>query len=128
MVVGIGLDLVDVARVRLLLSRKGDRALRRLFTADEAVYALARPDPAKHLAARLAAKEAGFKALAGTEHARTIAWRELEVASAPGVPPVLQLHGAAARRAAELRVDRVLLTLTHTETTAAAVVILDSDA
>lgn len=126
MVVGLGFDLVDVDRVRLLLARKGDHALERLFTAGEREYSMARPDPALHLAARIAAKEAAFKALAGTVEARGIGWRELEVCSTEGASPELRLHGLAERRAAELGVARVMLTLTHTATTAGAVCVLEN--
>lgn len=124
MVLGIGMDLVDVDRVRRLLQRKGDRALRRLFTSGETEYARAKADPAIHLAARVAAKEAAYKALSGSEIARGVGWREIEVL--PGWDgPTLAFHGLAQRRAEELGVTRVHLTMTHTATTAAAVVLLE---
>ena len=125
MIVGIGIDLVDVARMRQLLERKGDRALRRLFTEGERDYAMAHPEPARQLAARAAAKEAAFKALAGNDLARGIGWRELEVLSRPGRAPALLLHGRAAERANELFVTKVHLSLTHTEGTAGAVVVAE---
>ena len=101
MIVGIGIDLVDIARVDKLLDAKGDRALRRLFTADEVAYALARALPAQHLAARLAAKEAAFKALAGNSLARGIGWREIEVVRTHE-RPTLVFHGRASERVAQL--------------------------
>ena len=125
MITGIGIDLVDIARVGKLLDAKGDRALHRLFTADEVAYALARPLPAQHLAARLAAKEAAFKALAGNTLARGIGWREIEVIRGDE-RPTLAFHGRAADRAAELGVTTVWISLTHTSTTAGAVVVLES--
>jgi holo-[acyl-carrier protein] synthase len=115
-IAGIGLDLVDIARVDKLLDAKGDRALHRLFTADEVAYALARPLPAQHLAARLAAKEAAFKALSG---------REIEVVRGEERPTLL-FHGRAAQRVAELGVTDVWVSLTHSGTTAAAMVVLES--
>ena len=124
MIVGIGVDLVDIARVDKLLDAKGDRALRRLFTTDEVAYALARPLPAQHLAARLAAKEAAFKALAGNSLARGIGWREIEVVRGDE-RPTLVFHGRAAERVAELGVSNVWVSLTHSGTTAAAVVVLE---
>ena len=124
MIVGIGVDLVDIARVDKLLDAKGDRALRRLFTTDEVAYALARPLPAQHLAARLAAKEAAFKALAGNSLARGIGWREIEVVRGDE-RPTLVFHGRAAERVAELGVSSVWVSLTHSGTTAAAVVVLE---
>jgi len=124
-IAGIGIDLVDIARVDKLLDAKGERALLRLFTSDEVAYALARPLPAQHLAARLAAKEAAFKALAGNSLARGIGWREIEVVRGEE-RPTLALHGRAADRAAELGVTSVWISLTHSATTAAAVVVLES--
>jgi holo-[acyl-carrier protein] synthase len=127
MIVGIGIDLVEVERMRRLLDAKGERALMRLFTEGERTYAATHPEPARQLAARVAAKEAGFKALSGNDLARAIGWRELEVVSRKGVAPVLLLHGRALERATELGISRVLLTMTHTDTTAAAFVVAERD-
>ena len=127
-VIGIGIDLVEIERVERLLEWKGDRALKRLFTFREVDYATRRAQPARSYAARLAAKEAGFKALAGSELARAIGWRDLEVLIRSDGSPSLELHGPARRRAAELGITRILLTMTHTNTTAAAVVVLERDA
>lgn len=124
MIAGIGIDLVEIARVERLLESKGERALRRLFTDSEIAYAQGRARPAMHLAARLAAKEAAFKALAGSDDARLIGWREVEVVSQPNGPPSLALHGRAESRALELGVQVVHLSMTHTDHTAGAVVVL----
>ena len=124
-IAGIGIDLVDIARVGRLLDAKGERALRRLFTTSEVEYALSRPLPAQHLAARLAAKEAAFKALAGNSLARGIGWKEIEVVRDDG-RPTLAFHGRAAERVAELGVIDVWVSLTHSGTTAAAMVVLES--
>ncbi len=126
MIVGIGVDLVEIARMRRMLESKGERLLTRLFTRAEREYAESHPEPARQLAARAAAKEAAFKALAGNDLARAIGWRELEVVSRYHQVPVLLLHGRAAQRAAELGVVRVHLSLTHTDTTAGAFVIAES--
>lgn len=126
MIVGIGMDMVEVERMRRLLAEKGERALARLFTAAERVYAESHPEPERQLAARIAAKEAAYKALAGTDLARSIGWRELEVMSTRGHAPELRLHGRAHERATELCVVRVHLTITHTEHMAAATVIVES--
>jgi holo-[acyl-carrier protein] synthase len=125
MIVGIGIDVVDVARMRALLDRKGDRALTRLFTEGERAYAAMHPEPARQLAARVAAKEAAFKALAGNDLARGIGWRELEIVSRTHQAPILLLHGRAYDRASELGVVQVHLSLTHTDTTAAAFVVVE---
>jgi len=126
-VIGIGMDLVEISRVERLMEWKGDRALKRLFTFREVDYAARRAQPARSYAARLAAKEAGFKALAGSEIARAIGWRDLEVVMRSDGSPTLALHGHARRRATELGVTRIHLTLTHTNTTAGAMVVLERD-
>ena len=124
-VIAIGLDLVDIDRVERLLETQGERALKRLFTFREVDYAGRRAQPARSYAARLAAKEAGFKALAGSELARAIGWRDLEVVMHSDGRPSLHLHGPARRRATDLGVTRIHLTLTHTNTTAGAMVVLE---
>lgn len=125
MIAGIGMDLVEIARVERLIAEKGARATSRLFTEGELAYAMARARPAMHLAARLAAKEAAFKALAGSDDARLIGWREVEVVARAGGPPSLAFHGRADFRARELGVQHVHLTMTHTDQTAGAVVFLE---
>ncbi len=125
MIVGIGFDLVAIARVEGMLERKEQRALDRLFTAHEQEYALSRARPAMHLAARLAAKEAVFKALTGSDDAKLIGWKEAEVRRGAEGPPVLHFSGRAEARARELGVTRVHLTLSHTDEIAGAVVVLE---
>ncbi|MES3034482.1 MAG: holo-ACP synthase [Gemmatimonadota bacterium] len=127
MIRGVGMDLADIDRIARLLARHPERARARLFTAGERTYCDRRGAPARHFAARFAAKEAAYKALAGSEEARHIHWQEIEVANSPlDGRPTLLLHGAAARRAAELGVVSIHITLTHSEMVAAAVVVLES--
>ena len=126
MIVGLGIDLVDVSRVERLIARHADRALRRLFTPGEIAYARARARPAMHYAVRLAAKEAAYKALAGNDLARGIGWTELEVVAREGSRPSIELHGVAFTRVQQLGARMVHLSLTHTDTTAAAVVVLEA--
>ena len=128
MIVGIGTDLVEIERVRQLFLRRGDQAAARLFTPGEAAYAHGCADPAPRFAARLAAKEAAYKALSGNVLARAIGWRELEVvALGEGRAPELRLHGTAAERGRELGVARAWLSLTHERGYAAAFVVLERD-
>lgn len=127
MIVGIGVDIVEIERMQKLLDRKGERALTRLFTLGEREYAASHPEPARQLAARVAAKEAAYKALSGNDLARAIGWRELEVTSTRGHGPVLILHGRAQSRATELGVTRVHLSLTHGVHTAVAFVVAERD-
>jgi holo-[acyl-carrier protein] synthase len=125
-VVGIGMDLVEVSRIERMIREKGERALRRLFTPREIEYAARRPHPAQHNAARFAAKEAAYKALSGDDEvARAVGWRDVEVVPTADGRPTLAFHGFAARRAASLGVARALVTLTHTDGVAGAIVVLE---
>jgi holo-[acyl-carrier protein] synthase len=121
-VLGIGIDATDIPRVAEMFARYGDRFLRRVFTDGEIAYCTRHRDPAPHLAARFAAKEAAMKAL-GTGHACGVLWHDIEVVRDAG-PPQLLLHGGAAERARSLLVVRSLLTITHAETIAIAQVML----
>ncbi len=125
MILGVGFDLVDIARVAALLESKGERAIERLFSPGEAAYARARAEPARHFAARFAAKEAVYKALAGSEDARGIGWRDTEVTVAWDGRPQIVLHGRGAERAAALGVVRVHVSLTHADLVAGAMVVLE---
>ncbi len=126
--VGVGVDLVEVSRARAMLADKGAHVFERLLTPLEAEYCRSRPDPAEHVAVRLAAKEAVYKALQGMggEAARAIGWREIEVTRAHDGRPDVTLTGLAAQRAGELGVKRVLLSLSHTHAAAVAVAVLET--
>jgi holo-[acyl-carrier protein] synthase len=124
MILGIGTDLVEIARVQQLVERWGQRALRRLFTAGEVERCGHSRVPAESLAARFAAKEAFFKAI-GTGWGRGVEWKEIEVISAPSGAPELRLSGAAARLAAERGIVRMHLSLSHTDALACAYLILE---
>jgi holo-[acyl-carrier protein] synthase len=125
--IGVGVDLVEVARVTAIIKDKGAHALERLLTPGERAYCDSRPDSATHVAVRLAAKEAVYKAFQGSESARGIGWREIEVTRAADGRPEVELSGVAAARARELGVKRVLLSLSHTHLAAVAVVVLESE-
>jgi holo-[acyl-carrier protein] synthase len=112
MVVGIGIDVVEIARIRRLMERWQDRFLRRVFTDEELAYSLGRHDPAQHLAARFAAKEATLKAL-GTGLSMGVRWRELEVQRGRGEPPRLALSGRTAALGAARGVRTFHVSLTH---------------
>lgn len=124
-VVGVGIDVVDVARARAMLERQGDRLLARTLTAEERAYVLGAGAPAEALAARLAAKEAGYKALQALPGARGVSWQDLEVVRDGNGRPSLALHGLAARLVAEAGPLAFHLSLTHSHTTAAAVVVAE---
>lgn len=120
-VAGIGMDLVDVARARRILARFGERALRRFLTEGEREYVLRQPDPAPSFAARVAAKEAAYKALQSLPEMRGVGWQDLEVSRNAEGRPHLVMRGPAAGVSAEYS---LLLSLTHTDGVAGAVAIL----
>lgn len=124
-VLGVGIDIVPASRIDRLLSRHGGRALERLFTPGERDRAARFAHASLHLAARIAAKEAAYKALSGDGRAHGVGWRDLEVTRHADGRPDLAFHGAAKRRMAELGATRCHLSLTHAGGVAAAVVILE---
>jgi len=121
MILGLGTELVVVARVEALLSRHGERFLNRVFTPTERAECLRRVRPAIHLAARLAAKEAAMKAL-GTGWSLGVRWLDVEVQSRADTPPSLRLDGVARTRADAQGVRQTLLSLSHDGGYAMAVV------
>jgi holo-[acyl-carrier protein] synthase len=120
MIVGLGTDLVEIARFRLAMERRA--ALPdRLFSDDERAYAFRQKDPSKSLAARFGAKEAVMKAMGvGLWKFR---FRDVEVVRAKSGAPSIALTGRAAEMAVERGITAWHLSLTHTETTAMAVAI-----
>ena len=126
MIVGLGIDAVDIDRVERMLADRGERMLARLFSEGERRYVQTKVAPGQHFAVRLAAKEAAYKALAGNELARGIGWRDVEVLTRADGSPELRMHGRAAERFAELGAVRTHVSLTHSQTTAVAVVVLEA--
>jgi holo-[acyl-carrier protein] synthase len=123
-IVGLGTDILEVARLRLAMERRGERLLNRLFTPEERAYCESRVHAAEHFAARFAAKEATMKAL-GTGWRGGIAWRDIEVVREESGRPTLLLAGRAKERADALGVSAAHVTLTHDDTYGMAVVILE---
>ncbi len=125
-IIGVGIDLVRISRVRGILGRWADRFFTRVLSPHETAYCRARRDPAPHVAARFAAKEAAMKALGvGWVGA---SWREVEVVNAPSGQPLLRVSGRAAARMALLGADSALVSLAHDGDYAAAHVILSRNA
>lgn len=122
-VIGLGTDIVSVARIGNLVDRHGARFLDRIYTAAEQ-QVLQRHRPAAHaaLAARWAAKEACVKALG--PRASQIPYRLIEVVKAPSGQPQLALHGVAAQALEAAGASRALVTLSHEHDHAVATVIL----
>jgi len=122
-VLGVGLDLIDVDRIGRSVDRFGDRFLRRIYHPRELEQT--RGDRVQYLAARFAVKEAAFKAL-GTGWAAGVRWVDVEVQNLRSGQPILLLHGQAAARAKWMGADRSHVSITHTAGSAAAVVVLES--
>jgi len=122
-VIGVGIDLVEIARAERMLARKGDQALERILTPGERAYVGGKAQPARHFAARFAAKEAAYKALQALPGARAIGWQDIEVVSTESGRPLVTLHGLAREVARGITLH---LSLTHTDLTAGAVVIAES--
>ena len=110
-IVGLGIDLAEISRVRRLLGKYGDRFRERVFTDHEWEYAHRYVDPSGRLAARFAGKEAVMKSL--YTGWRRLRWKDIEITG--GGPPRVNLNGGAAVRAEMLKVERVLVTITHTD-------------
>ena len=123
-VIGVGVDLVDLERIARLFAHKGEHAMQRFFTDGERAYLATRPDPTGHAAARIAAKEAVYKALQSLEGARGVGWREIEITRDGDGRPAIELHGLAARLAAEHGGLQVQVSLTHSATSAGAVAVV----
>ena len=124
MLIGTGVDLIEVERIAQSIERYGERFLRRVYTDNEIAYCSRKRTSAESFAARFAAKEAGAKAL-GTGISRGVTWNEFEVSHAPGGRPVLELRGRAGFLARELGVRTISLSLTHTASLAMASVVLE---
>ncbi len=124
-VLGVGVDIVETARIQHSLDRFGDRFLHRVFTAGEIAYCQSMKFPARHFAARFAAKESISKAF-GTGIGRTMGWRDIDVHREGSGQPFVVLEGGAKQLAAERGVAVVWISLSHTEHHAVASVVLDS--
>ncbi len=125
MILGTGVDIAEVSRIRESIERFGDRFLRRIFTDGEIRYCEKRAGRYESYAARFAAKEAVLMAL-GRGWSHGIRWRDLEVVRPQGQRPTLQFHGEAAAIAAKLGTKNIALSLTHTSEQALAHVILEN--
>lgn len=125
MILGLGSDLAEVARIRASRERFGERFLHRVYTQAEIDYSMSKANADERLAGRFAAKEAGMKAL-GTGLSGGITWKDLAVSSLPSGKPTLHLSGVARQQADRLGVTRIHLTITHTTGLAMAVVVLES--
>ena len=126
-VIGIGVDLVECARIQHSLDRFGDRFLHRVFTDGEIEYSMSMKFPARHLAARFAAKEAVSKAF-GTGIGKAMGWRDIDVRKKPSGEPYLVFLGQAAQLFKSRGGTSAFITLSHTEQHAMASVVFEGAA
>jgi holo-[acyl-carrier protein] synthase len=124
MIVGTGVDLAEVERIRAAIARYGRKFIDRIYTASEIEYVERKANQYERYAGRFAAKEAGMKAI-GTGWRRGVRWQDFEVANLPSGRPTLKLHGAAAAIAGQIGVKSISLSLTHTAELGMAFVILE---
>jgi holo-[acyl-carrier protein] synthase len=123
-ILGTGIDVAEVDRIRQAIERHGHRFIDRIYTSSEIAYVESKANRFERYAARFAAKEAGMKAI-GTGWKRGVRWQDFEVANLPSGKPTLSLHGVAAEVAANLGVRSVALSMTHTALQGMAIVILE---
>jgi holo-[acyl-carrier protein] synthase len=124
-VIGIGVDLIECARIRHSMDRFGDRFLHRVFTDAEIAYSMSMKFPERHLAARFAGKEAVAKAF-GTGIGKAMGWRNIDIQKKETGEPFLIFSGPAEKFAARRGVTSALITLSHTEHHAVACVVLEA--
>ena len=124
MIIGSGIDMVEIHRIQGSIDRFGSRFLNKVYTKSEQEYCLRKRRAAESFAARFAAKEAGAKAL-GTGISYGVTWLEIEVVREPGGRPTLRFHGRAKQIAEHLGCARAALSITHTAELASASVVLE---
>src|SRR5215467_9026806 len=124
MILGTGVDLAEVARIREAVERYGQRFIGRIFTPAEIAYVERKANRFERYAGRFAAKEAGMKAI-GTGWKRGVTWQDFEVSNLPSGRPTLRLHGVAAQVAEKMGVKTISLSITHTAELGMAHVILE---
>jgi len=125
MILGIGIDLIEVARIESSYERFGERFVTRILLPGEINYCLSHKKPGPFLAARFAAKEAISKAF-GTGIGAQLGWQDMEVARKESGEPFVILHGKGKKLFEERGAKNLLISLSHTEVHATAVAILET--
>jgi holo-[acyl-carrier protein] synthase len=124
MILGIGIDIIEVARIASSFEKFGERFVNRILHADEIAYCLSHKAPAPFLAARFAAKEAISKAF-GTGIGASLGWQDMEIRRKTSGEPFVVLHGKGKKLFKSRRAKRLLVTLSHTANYAAATAVLE---
>lgn len=125
MIIGSGIDMIEIRRIQQCIDRFGSRFLNRVYTPAEQAYCLRKRNSAESFAARFAAKEAAAKSL-GTGISYGVNWLEIEVIREPGGRPSIRFHGRAAEIAGRLGASHAALSITHTVEFALASVVLEN--
>ena len=124
MILGVGIDIIEVARVKASHERFGERFLNRILHADEIAYCLSHKNPAPFLAVRFAAKEAISKAF-GTGIGASLGWQDMEIRRKDSGEPFVVLHGKGKKLFKSRRAKRLLVSLSHTANYAAVTAVLE---
>jgi holo-[acyl-carrier protein] synthase len=126
MILGMGVDLIEIDRVKRAHEKRGQRFISRLYTSAEAKYCLAKSDPYPSLAGRFAAKEAVIKAFSKGFGSRW-QWRHIEVVREPSGKPGIKVHGILEKLREERKVSSIHLSIAHSKRDATAVVVLEGE-
>jgi holo-[acyl-carrier protein] synthase len=127
MILGVGIDIIEVSRIRASHEKFGDRFLNRILRPAEIAYSLSHRDPAPFLAARFAAKEAISKAF-GTGIGAQLGWQDMEVGRKESGEPFVILHDGGQALFERCRGTRFHLSLSHTQNYATAMAVLEGEA
>jgi holo-[acyl-carrier protein] synthase len=125
MILGLGIDIIEVARIKASHEKFGERFARRILLPSEIEYCLGHKDPGPFLAVRFAAKEAVSKAF-GTGIGSQLGWQDIEIKRRPSGEPFVVLHGGGLALLESRKARHVLVSLSHTENHATAVAVLES--
>lgn len=122
MVIGTGIDIIEVERIRKVFENRDDKFMRKVFTRNELDYSRQFKECYPHLAARFSAKEALYKSIGfGVIH-----FHEIEILNEPSGKPYMILHGETKERWESIGSPKILVSLSHTNTVASAVVVLET--
>jgi len=125
-IAGVGIDLVEIERANKLIASKEDAVFDKLLTDTEREYVSRQPLPGQHLAVRIAAKEAVYKALQALPDSRAVGWQDIEVVRGREGFPSIRLLGLAARLAERAGGLTIHLSLSHSDTSAGAVALIET--
>jgi len=125
MILGTGIDIIEVGRIASSYEKFGERFVNRILHAGEIAYCLSHKNPAPFLAARFAAKEAISKAF-GTGIGAALGWQDMEIRRKESGEPFVVLHGKGEKLFSARGAKRLLISLSHTATYAAATAILEA--